>query len=85
MSLATKALGKAERMCKRPQSHCLLQQQPVYIRLFQLMSTSFKNKVGGHIKQCLCKNQTKKTTSGANPLATNTHKNWRQSPCVLAL
>jgi hypothetical protein len=27
ISLTTKALGKAERMCKRPQSHCLRQQR----------------------------------------------------------
>ena len=39
ISLTTKALGKAERMCKRLQSHCLRQQRLVYIRLFQPMST----------------------------------------------
>ena len=38
---------------------------------FNLCQYLTKNKVSGHIKQCLCKTEPKKP-SGANPLTTNT-------------
>lgn len=72
MSLTTKALGKAERMCKRPQSHCLLQQRLNYKhKWIGLVKTLRKKSCWWAHEAVLSENRTKENTSGANPLTTN--------------
>ena len=67
MSLTTKALGKAERMCKRPQSHCLRQQQTYLNTTSMGLSIPLRKKNPRGVSSGIKDNPTKEMATAKKP------------------